>query len=158
MDYGGRPDDLNELPLKHMTQEHMDLLVAKCSRKGKIDMPNFDAAASPAKETVENSILSNTITPPPNAGDTQVWAFHSKKKGKVTPSPGTALTKGKSKGSKHSKKLMEMHKQWQEQATAMGGPEARIVVSKPEAKKIIFDLLHDAFAPMNITQIHKVRH
>ena len=42
MDYGGWPDDLNELPLKHMTKEHKELLVAKCSRKVKIDMPNFD--------------------------------------------------------------------------------------------------------------------
>jgi len=136
----------------------MDLLVAKCSRKSKIDMPIFNAAASPAKETAEDAILSNTITPPPNAGDTQVWAFHEKKKGKVTPSPGTALTKGKAKSAKPSKKLVEMHKKWQEEATKLGGPEARIVVSKPEAKKMIFDLLHDAFAPMNITQIYQVRH
>jgi len=56
-----------------------------------------------------------------------------------------------------SKAALDMHKKWQEQANSMGGPNARIVVEKRKAKKLIFDMLHDAFAPMNITQIHKVR-
>ena len=48
-----------------------------------------------------------------------------------------------------------MHRKWQEAATAAGGPDARIVVSKPEGKKLIYDLLFDAFRPMNINQIYK---
>jgi hypothetical protein len=56
-----------------------------------------------------------------------------------------------------SKAALAMHRQWQQQAEAVGGPSARIVVQKVKAKKLIFDLLHDAFLPMNITQIHKVK-
>jgi hypothetical protein len=55
-----------------------------------------------------------------------------------------------------SKAALAMHRQWQQQAEAVGGPSARIVVQKVKAKKLIFDLMHDAFLPMNITQIHKV--
>jgi hypothetical protein len=46
---------------------------------------------------------------------------------------------------------MAIHNKWQIAATAMGGPEARIVVDKKAAKKLIVDLLYDAFCPMNIT-------
>ena len=31
------------------------------------------------------------------------------------------------------------------------------MVSKPAAKKMVFDMLNDAFRPMNITDIYKVR-
>jgi hypothetical protein len=36
----------------------------------------------------------------------------------------------------------------------LGG--GKIEVSKPKAKKIIFDMLHDKFRPMNITEIYQV--
>ena len=60
-------------------------------------------------------------------------------------------------GKAPSKQALAMHRKWQEAAEEMGGPDARIVVSKPAAKTLIYNQLHDAFAPMNITQIHKVR-
>jgi len=49
---------------------------------------------------------------------------------------------------------MAIHRKWQAAAEQMGGPDARIVVDKKAAKKLVFDLLYDAFCPMNITQIH----
>jgi hypothetical protein len=58
---------------------------------------------------------------------------------------------------KPSKKDMETHAKWQKEAEAMGGKDARIVVSKPKAKTLIFELLRDEFAPMNITTINSVR-
>ena len=76
----------------------------------------------------------------------------------------TAATKSKKKsggkkkdsGSGGSKKLsaqtLAMHKKWQDAATDLGG--GKIIINKIEAKKAIFDMLHDAFRPMNITQIH----
>ena len=73
-----------------------------------------------------------------------------------------AATKSKSGGKKKdsgsggSKKLsaqtLAMHKKWQDAATDLGG--GKIIINKTEAKKAIFDMLHDAFCPMNITQIH----
>ena len=53
---------------------------------------------------------------------------------------------------KLSAQTLAMHKKWQDAATDMGG--GKIVINKAEAKKVIFDMLHDAFCPMNITQIH----
>jgi hypothetical protein len=76
----------------------------------------------------------------------------------VTPSPAAESAKvGAAKGtSRPSKQLIALHRKWQDAAESMGGPEARIVVSKPMAKKLVFDLMYDAFRPMNITDIHKV--
>jgi hypothetical protein len=136
-----------------MTQEHKDLMISKCSRKKDMHMPSF--AASPTKDT-ENNHLSNTVTPLPNGA----MQAASKKKGDytVTPSPaaGIAGTKAPAQNVKPSKQALALHRKWQEAAETMGGPNARIVVSKPAAKQIIVDLLTDAFRPMNITQIHKV--
>ena len=53
---------------------------------------------------------------------------------------------------KLSAQTLAMHKKWQDAATDMGGD--KIVINKAEAKKVIFDMLHDVFCPMNITQIH----
>jgi predicted anti-sigma-YlaC factor YlaD len=44
----------------------------------------------------------------------------------------------------------------QEDAEAMGGTEARIIVDKRSAKKIILKLFESSLIPMNITQIFKV--
>jgi hypothetical protein len=168
VDYGGWPE-LHELPLKEMTQEHKDALVAKCSRKKDIAMPNFDGTttASPChgKLRVDGAATSstNTVTPPPNGVFTQQAAAallpnndkDSNQMG-VTPSPAVGLKPTKAANAKPSTQALALHRKWQEAAEAMGGPDARIVVSKPAAKKLIFDLLHDSFCPMNITQIHKV--
>ena len=144
-DFGGWPE-LNELPLEHMTKQHIDILAAKCSNRLDIEMPNFsDVASSP-------SGISHTVSPGPRA---QVDADT------ITPSPGVALkeaaaSKNATAKPLVSKKQLEMHKQWQAVAESLGGKDARLVVSKPEAKKLIFEALRDAFAPMNITDLHKV--
>jgi hypothetical protein len=80
----------------------------------------------------------------------------------VTPSPANlpafpVKVGNKKKSAKPNREALEAHRKWQEAAEAMGGPGARIVVKKSEAKKRIYDTLYDAFRPMNITQIHQVR-
>ena len=119
-------------------------------------MPHFEA--SPSKD-YENKLVSHTITPLRN--DMLATQTAGKKNGKstVTPSPavGLAAAKAPAVSNKPSKQALEYHRKWQEAAEAMGGPQARIVVAKGAAKKIIFDFLNDAFRPMNITQIYKVR-
>ena len=69
----------------------------------------------------------------------------------------TAVSKkAAAKAAKAKKSTLEpMLKKWQEAATSMGG--GKIVVAKGEAKKIVFDMLSDAFRPMNITEIFNVR-
>jgi len=50
---------------------------------------------------------------------------------------------------------LAMHRKWQIVAESLGGKDARIVVSKPDAKKLIFELLSEAFRPMNISDLFK---
>ena len=55
-----------------------------------------------------------------------------------------------------SKVALDMHKKWQQDAKYLGGPDARIVVEKTKAKKLIFDVHNDELAPMNIAELHRV--
>lgn len=148
-----------------MTQEHKDALIDKCSKYKDAAMPVF--SESPAKgETALSTALANTITPPPNSG---VFATQNKdpNKGKSTITPIPAAMELESQkpdaikkpaaSAKPSKAQLEIHRKWQAAAEAAGGSDTRIVLSKPAAKKIIYDFLYDAFRPMNITEIHKVR-
>ena len=50
-------------------------------------------------------------------------------------------------------KLQAMREKWQAEADKMGGPGSRVIVDKNEAKKVVFDTLHDMFSPVNITQL-----
>jgi hypothetical protein len=50
-------------------------------------------------------------------------------------------SKDKSKGAnKASKEALAIHKKWQAEAVKLGGPDVKIEVSKPKAKKLIFYL------------------
>jgi hypothetical protein len=145
-DFGGWPVT-EELPFNSLTPDHMRVIAAKCSRKKNPAMPHFPSEAT-SPLTKEQS-RANFVTPPPNslANSSQARAeVKGTNAAKITPSVG-----------KPSKAALAMHKNWQDAAEAMGGKDARIVVSKPAAKKLIFDKLFDAFRPMNITQIYKVR-
>lgn len=170
-DYNGWPGrDEQELPVDHLTEEHRRLIVEKCSdpevNSNPImpDLPLTGLLSTADKKKSEGC----TITPPPshnravaeNQSNVVVGMAGGgkkggkKKDGDVTPSP---LSKGETKktlaaGSDKpmSKNLLENHKRWQAEAEKLGGPGVKIIFDKPEAKKLIFDKLHDAFAPMNI--------
>ena len=126
-DFDGWPTP-EEMPIKEMTSEHQAILAKKCSRQRSPAMPAIDIVQSLNK-----------------GGGTPTPASKRSMAAKVTPVPA-----------KPSASALAMHRKWQEAAEAMGGPDARIVVSKPAAKKLVFDMLQDAFRPMNITMIHKV--
>jgi hypothetical protein len=135
----------------------MDSILAKCSKRKDVEMPEFPE--SPSKGSSEPA-LTNTITPPPNSGTFATQKNVPKGKSTITPSPAiTELDKqtlDKKASNKPSKAQLEIHRKWQAAAEASGGQDARIVLSKPAAKEIIYDFLYDAFRPMNITEIHKV--
>ena len=149
-DFGGWPE-LDELPISFMTAEHKALMRTKCSKRKDIEMPDFPPQTLTTSPSA-NPTSSHTVTPVPQPCLSGTRVVSNARDGtplepkpKVKPAP------------KPSKEALAMHRKWQEQAEAHGGKDARIVVSKPEAKRLIFDLLHDAFRPLNITQIHKVR-
>jgi hypothetical protein len=149
-DFEGWPPH-EELILKHTTEEHKRIMMQKCTKQSKPTFPDLWNTISPTKEDA-GSDIANTITPSSNhilhSSFDQQDGGTSSKVATITPMPGK---------SQPSKSAMDMHRKWQEAAEAVGGAGARIVVSKPAAKKLIFDKLHDAFCPMNITQIHSVR-
>ena len=158
--YEGWPENPEEIPVSHMTQEHKDFLLDKCSRYKNVKMPDF-LETSPAKGTtavIDNH--SNTlVTPPPNAG---VLAKQQKQNGnagdgkssKITPGPTTQKKGGPPK---FSKQQQELHAQWQAAAVQMAGPDARVVVDAEVAKQMIFKFLYDAFRPLSATQIYQAR-
>lgn len=137
-DFGGWPEKLEEIPVKSLSAEHICVLRKHCSQNPSVSMPNLPVTVA--------GLMSPVPTAPKKSSSNV-----------VTPPIVTELDPNNMPKKPTSKVALDMHKRWQQQAEKMGGREARIVVEKSKAKKIIFDLLHDAFAPMNITQIHSVR-
>jgi hypothetical protein len=132
-DFDGWPP-LEELPVKSMTMDHRNAIASKCSRSKAPAMPQFlDPSAN--------------LTPLPNS---LCDSEQAKLGSHVTPSPAVVVA------AKPSAAALAAHKKWQDEAEALNGPGARLVVGKPEAKKLIFDVLHDAFRPMTMADIHKV--
>lgn len=153
-DFDGWPPR-DELPLKHVDSEHMRVMTQKCTKQSKPTFPDHWSALSPTKATSSSNIIPSTVSPHPHsphsASDQAVGS--SRNMAKVSPMP----PKDDSiRPPLPSNAAMAMHRKWQEAAEAAGGTGARIIVSKPAAKKLIFDMLHDSFRPMNITQIHTV--
>jgi hypothetical protein len=128
--FGGWPEDFStEVPLSCISLSHMRALAKHCSRKKNPEMPNY-----PYSDT-----QSSPVPPSGKTGN----------KSLVTPSPYPPAN------NKKSAHAMSLHQKWQKEAEKFGGPNARIVVQKPAAKKIILDFLLDEFRPMNITSIHQ---
>lgn len=130
VDYGGWPENSEDIPIRTMTFEHKQIMAQKCSRLSSPVFPKF------LESPITAGGKTDFATPP--LPETQ----------QVTPIPVSKPP------SQPSAQAMAIHRKWQAAAEAFGGSEARIVVDKKSAKKLIVDLLYDAFCPMNITQIH----
>jgi len=126
----------------------------------------LDAMASPTGRCSAGNSITNTVTPclpgdvVAQSGGSNVVVVAAASSA-ITPYPGKTQKKATNKDQqqpqhKMSKTALAMHQKWQKQAEELGGKGVRIVVKKSEAKKLIFDVLHEAFRPMNITQLHKV--
>jgi len=168
-DYSGWPTEEKELPMKFLTEENRQVIAEKCSAQENPAMPSNLPTSMPLLVTAAAADKDgnfSAITPPPShnnaVADGQanvvVGAGRAKggkkKKGVVTPMPPGAATKkpavvAKKPSAAMMQKLTETRQRWQADAERLGGPDARIVVSKPEAKKLIFQMLLDNFRPMN---------
>jgi hypothetical protein len=142
-----------------MTQEHKDALIEHCSKYKDCPMPVFENSPTKIGQD-ETSILANTITPSPIFGIVEQQEKGQRKFTKDDPAmdidTSAAHQKKTSAAMKPSKEQIEIHRKWQAAAEAAGGHNARIVLGKLTAKKMIFDFLYDSFRPMNITEVHKV--
>lgn len=134
-EFGGWPETAKEIPIDVITNEHAKVLRKHCSQNPTVSIPDLSVTTrglkSPAP-TAPNKDASHVVTP-----------LVAELEANMPKKPA-------------SRAALDMHKKWQQEAEKMGGPGARIVVDKDTAKKLIFDVLHDAFAPMNISQLHKV--
>ena len=174
-DFGGWPP-VDELPLKYMTEEHKKALITHCSDRADVDMPVFDPALAPSASPNQNdsflpsshqtATAATAVTPMSGQYSSMTATNFMETAQQLASDVGggggskiTPAERPKTKPNvKPSKKDIETHAKWQKEAEAMGGKDARIVVSKPKAKTLIFELLRDEFAPMNITTINSVRH
>jgi len=165
-DYGGWPECQTELPMEFLTEENRQLILEKCSNE-ESEMPNIPTSqllvtAGAADKGDDISAITPQASHDQAVAESQsdvivgmaLGKGSKKKKGGVTPSPmppkGAAKKPARKKPSAAvTQKNLDMRNKWQSEAIRMGGPNARIVVSKPEAKKVIFDTLHDDFRPMN---------
>lgn len=176
-DYEGWPEEQHELPIDHMTEEHRQLIADKCSADGEnAAMPNVptsllataggNGASAITPIPAHNRAIAdgqNNVVVAMAGGGGKGGKGKKKKNGGVTPSPmppkGAAAKDAakkqatKQQPTKLSKSAMESHRKWQAEAEKQGGPNAKIVVNKPDAKKLIFDKLHDEFAPSNINGV-----
>jgi hypothetical protein len=158
--YGGWPS-ASEMPVRHLTDEHRTLLAEKCSEREDPpmpDLPNMPLLATAGGDS------ANNITPLPsheqsvanNQAELVVGAFRSKgKKSSITPSPmppKAASKQAAKKAAKLDPALAAKHAKWKAEAVKMGGGN-EVIIIKEKAKKVIFDKLHDMFAPANITQL-----
>ena len=173
-DFGGWPENPKDLPIQYMSTAHKYAIVSKCSRQSNPSMPDFllpsptsdqqakdpSVAGSNDKSPVpidsctnihkrSSEGIANFVTPPPNSD----LPLTDKKLGNGKIAAAATVTSAKTV----SKGAIAAHKKWQDDATKLGGPNAKIVVKKLDAKQLIFDLLYEAFRPMNITQIYEVR-
>lgn len=139
---------MNDLPVKFLSDEHQQVLKEKCSNQAGIKMPDFDPQ-TPCDKTPQPS---NTFFSLDNESDTMQGRDGDDNFNLISPVP---LVPEKAK-KQPSKEALALHKKWQEEAEALGGPGVRIVVCKTTAKEKIFETMFDVFRPMNITEIFKV--
>jgi hypothetical protein len=149
--------------VKYLSDDHKSAIIENCSKYKDCILPNFDQ--SPTKNGCEiiNHPSANTITPLPFSGTYEQQQDDGNGGHRnVTPNIDDVLAVGKKKSATElkppSKAQLEIHRKWQAAAEVAGGVSARIVLSKPAAKSLIFSYLFNEFFPKNITDIHKVRH
>mmetsp|Transcript_12862 Transcript_12862/g.19525 ORF Transcript_12862/g.19525 Transcript_12862/m.19525 type:complete len:634 (+) Transcript_12862:355-2256(+) len=159
-DYGGWPDDqefvLQALEDKELVANQGRKCSKKSIKKGHSKVPNL------TKKQGSGSSEVAAVTPPPSAKtdvpDAKQEEISNSDKRKsseaalVSPQPVAMKKKALPQPTASA---LAMHRKWQEAAEAAGGKDARIVVSKAAAKKLIYDLLYDTFGVMNITGIYK---
>jgi len=95
-----------------------------------------------------------------NSNDTcknKVDVEHSTSVEKLTTKASKQKNNSTTASAKPSSTSLTMYHKWQQADEEMGAKGTQIVLDKSQAKKLVFDLLHDQFKPMNITDIYKVQ-
>lgn len=149
-DFMGWPDE-EEMRAHIITPKLAKVLKKYCSKDPMVEVPI--TAGPPVKQT--SAPVPNLTSPEATRGKNGASKSNETVSHLVTPVV-TERDVSMPCSKVSDKKAMEMHKKWLKQAQAFD-PNAKLILDMEKAKKLILDVLYDAFAPMNITQIHKVR-
>ena len=149
-DFDGFPDKeelLRHNALKHLDSatihEHIKLMKQNCSRMRNPPIPNLasylssSASGGGAGRALSLKTNTNFVTPSPK-----------------TLASSYASTQDEDDGMSLVSTILP---KWRKEAEAFQGKDANLVLKKPEAQKLIYDTLKNQWAPMTITEIHKVR-
>lgn len=140
---------MEDLPVKSISHEHQQVLKEKCSNQPGVKMPDFDPT-TPCDKTPQTSNIFFSLENEPDATQNENANGNSNI---ISPLPSMPEKAKK----QPSKEALALHKKWLEEAEALGGSGARIIVCKTTAKEKIFEAIFDTFRPMNITEIFQVR-
>ena len=169
-DYEGWPETAPEYP-SVPTMEHESTMLKYCCKDArKIDRIDRD---------VVGMGTNNPSLPKPNASSPQMHSVTSTNNSTLTPPPPFQLAKTTTKKAPtvtpcnvshdsnnnvaHEKKKVvsataqKAHAKWLAEAQKVGGPQAKLILDRPEVKRLVFDVLRDAFGPKNINDIYEVR-
>jgi hypothetical protein len=138
-------------------QDHIKFMKQKCSQMRHPVVPDLGSylpstvsgKGAASSFSPNNNNKTNFVTPPPKSLPSAKSLTNS--------SQVEGSANGSKAGPKVTAKIVAMQRQWQQQAEELGGKGAKIIVDQKEAKKKIYHMMYDAFAPMNITDIFKVR-
>jgi hypothetical protein len=104
-----------------------------------------------AEKPSRNTALKNDLHKSKKSTDDNI-----KKNASNASNPQHQLAEKPAGKAKLSKAAQATRDKWQKEAKKVGGPNARIIVSKADAKMLIFQTLHDSFCPMTIILIYNV--
>ncbi len=156
-EFGGWPEDFEFPGGFDDDDENEDDSASNSS--GVVPLKNPNTITHSASGKRKNK-TANQITPPPNSIATTTTAAANNQKTSSKDGGSTFISPvPNNSNNKPSAAALAMHKKWQEAAESMNGgsTDVRIVLSKPGAKKLIYDCLYESFCPMNITDLYKVR-
>lgn len=138
-------------------QEHLQLMKTKCSRQRNPCLPTLPSTFLNSAVPDDDDDDDDTKDPKPLPSDTISHFVTPPSKPLRSAVESSTMPLQESEPVNVTAKALAVHKKWQEQAEAMGGKGAKIVVSTEKAKKIIYEALKEEYRPMNFNDIYKVR-
>ena len=118
---------------------HLQFMEQKCSKKRKPSMPSFKSSGKGTNSSVGKN-KTNMVTPTNNS----LASVKGSTVSQVTTAPKLSS----------NKTLMDAHKRWEKDMEAAGGKGLTLIINTNEAKKVVYDMLKDAYRPMNFNDIY----
>jgi hypothetical protein len=162
-DYEGWPETAPEYPAVPTVEHENNMLKYCCEDASTIEridrklvgMGTNDSSLPKLTDSPKMNPVAKgpALTPPPS-----LQVTNSKKNAPtVTPCEVPCKKATHEKKKAVSATAQKAHAKWLAEAQKIGGPNAKLVLDRPEVKRLVFDVLHDAFGPKNVNDIYEVR-